>query len=188
MSLVCLLSLLYHVCPMSIVLQHQPASTKPATCMSTEHSVTAYPSVSTKPATCMSTEHSVTTERSVSTKPATCMSTECSLLQFSPLCPLNLLHVCPLSILLQHEPSVSTKPATYMSTECSLVQISLQCPLSLLPYSRVIRRMRLYLHRKRICAYKRAAPNKEQCLNSSTCQVHAYSARPMQTTPYIITI
>ena len=43
-----------------------------------------------------------------------------------------------------------------------------------LPYSRVIRRMRLYLHRKRICAYKRAAPNKEQRLNSSTCDVYAY--------------
>ena len=48
--------------------------------------------------------------------------------------------------------------------------------------------MCLYLHRKRICAYKRAAPNKEQRLNSSTCDVHAYSTRPMQTTPYIITI
>ena len=57
-----------------------------------------------------------------------------------------------------------------------------------IPYSRVIRRMRLYLHRKRICAYKRAAPNKEQRLNSSTCDVHVYSARPMQTMPYIITI
>ena len=57
-----------------------------------------------------------------------------------------------------------------------------------IPYSRVIRRMRLYLHRKRICAYKQAAPNKEQRLNSSTCDVHVYSARPMQTTPYIITI
>ena len=59
-----------------------------------------------------------------------------------------------------------------------------------IPYSRVIRRMRLYLHRKRICAYKRPAPNKEQRLNSSTstCDVHAYSASPMQTTPYIITI
>ena len=50
----------------------------------------------------------------------------------------------------------------------------------IIPYSRVIRRMRLYLHRKRICAYKRAAPNKEQRLNpstsSSTCDVHVYSA------------
>ena len=53
----------------------------------------------------------------MSTKPATCMSTECSLLQLSLLCPLSLLRVCPLSILLQHEPSVSTKPATCMSTE-----------------------------------------------------------------------
>ena len=60
--------------------------------------------------------------------------------------------------------------------------------VNMLPYSRVIKRMRLYLHRKRICAYKRAAPNKEQRLNSSTFHVHAYSARPMQTTPYIITI
>ena len=59
---------------------------------------------------------------------------------------------------------------------------------NIIPYSRVIRRMRLYLHRKKICAYKRVAPNKEQRLNSSTCDVHAYSARPMQTTPYIITI
>ena len=47
-----------------------------------------------------------------------------------------------------------------------------------IPYSRDIRLMRLYLHMKRICAYKRAAPNKEQRLNSSTsmCEVHAYSA------------
>ena len=46
----------------------------------------------------------------------------------------------------------------------------------------LIRRMRLYL----ICAYKRAAPKvKEQRLNSSMCEVRA---RPMQTTPYIITI
>ena len=72
-------------------------STKPAICMSTEHSVTSEPSVSTKPSICMSTEHSVTAELSVSMKPATCMSTECSLLQLSLLCPLNLLHVCPLS-------------------------------------------------------------------------------------------
>ena len=34
-------------------------STKPATCMSTENSVTTEPSVSTKPATCMSSEHYV---------------------------------------------------------------------------------------------------------------------------------
>ena len=34
--------------------------------------------------------------------------------------------------------------------------------IHVLPYSRVIRRMRLYLHRKRMYAYKRAAPNNEQ--------------------------
>ena len=50
----------------------------------------------------------------------------------------------------------------------------------IIPYSRVIRRMRLYLHRKRICAYKRAVPNKEQRLNSSTCDVHAR----VKLTPY----
>ena len=57
-----------------------------------------------------------------------------------------------------------------------------------IPYSRVIRRMRLYLHRKRICAYKRAAPNKEQRLYVRRVRVYIARARQMQTTPYIITI
>ena len=49
-----------------------------------------------------------------------------------------------------------------------------------IPYSRVIRRMRpVYLHRKRICAYKRAAPNKELRLNSSACHVHARIAHAL---------
>ena len=46
------------------------------------------------------------------------------------------------------------------------------------PYSRVIRRMRLYPHRKRMCAYKRAAPRNEHRLYSNT-----YYIAPKQTTP-----
>ena len=44
------------------------------------------------------------------------------------------------------------------------------CGKAVILYSHVIRRMRLYLHRKRTCTYEQAAPNKEQHLNSNTCR------------------
>ena len=53
--------------------------------------------------------------------------------------------------------SMATSPES--QDKCKSTSWRALLPLQCIPYSRVIRRMRLYLHRKRICAYKRAAPN-----------------------------
>ena len=71
---------------------------------------------------------------------------------------------------------------TYLST--ATAKLAYFCVVShtkKLTVLAVLTRMRLYLHRKRMCAYKRAVPNKEQRLKLEYMQAYSAISKPRLT-------